>query len=115
MAEGVVGSCEFQPEACFLCQKTPEETGVDKVKCDFCDIVACSGPHKEVHLRTRRSNKGKNSPSVDTVMGGENDKWCWPFRIGRHPLKGNVMIASRDIKAGKYTILWAGTGIFDNF
>ena len=102
MAEDVVRNCcEFQTEACFLCQKTPEETGVEMVKCDYCDIVACSGPHREVHLRSRRSTKAKNDLPVEAVVGGENEMWCWPFRIGRHPLKGNVMIASRDIKAGK--------------
>ena len=75
---------QLDPDACFLCQKPDQGCN----RCPKCSMVHCGTDHLAVHR-----GSSKKHPEI-----------CWPFRIGRRDVVGNVMVASRDIKAGE-TIL----------
>lgn len=86
---------KWDPDSCFLCQS--QVSSKDNI-CKDCDngIKFCSQDHLNVHRGIQKTRQ-KASDDRETVR-------CWPFRIGHDEVIGNLMVASRDIKAGE-TIL----------
>ena len=80
----MMGIIEVDEKACFLCQTSPAGH-----VCQHCKNVSfCNDDHFQIHRKEKDAKSEK----------------CWPFKIGKDEVKGNVMVASRDIQAGE-TIL----------
>ena len=105
---------EIDEDSCFLCQS---KLGTNGKVCEHCQeaIKYCCDDHYAVHRGSirRRGGGGKkdesdscgiDNPGSSSGRNQDSGGVCWPFRIGRHAVKGNVMVASRDVRAGE-TIL----------
>lgn len=65
---------------CWLCRASSE------VKCDKCDIEACSQAHLALHTK---------------IGGGGDGSQCLPFQIVFREGVGNCVTATRDIRPGE--------------
>ncbi len=72
------------PGKCFLCGDPAVES------CGDCDQVCYCG--KQAHLQVHKAEQTSNAGVAAS---------CLPFRIDKVEGKGNVMVATRDIKAAE--------------
>lgn len=90
------------PASCFLCHVDVSEENL----CRDCDqgLYACSDGHKKAHKGSKRIGKDSQEVIIPKSIFMQPSyaflqEVCWPFKVESKAVIGNVLVATRDIKA----------------